>query len=54
LAKTKQEKVKISLEHIGYRWLPFKAAYQKLTFQNAKATLKKADQFLKKANASPR
>ena len=47
LAKTEEEKVKISFEHIGYIWLPYDKAMEKLTFKNAKEMLKKANAFLK-------
>ena len=46
LAKTKTEKVKLSYEHIGFAWLPYKQALEKLTFENAKQMLKKAHAFL--------
>lgn len=48
LAETKQKKVKLSYEHIGYVWLPFKQAFLQLTFENAKNVLKKAHNFLSK------
>lgn len=46
LAETKQKKVKISFEHIGYEWLPYEEALAKLKFKNAKNILKKANRFL--------
>lgn len=42
LAKTKEKKVKISFEHIGYKWLPYEEALEQLTYKNAKEILKKA------------
>ncbi len=48
LAETKEKKVTISFEHIGYQWLPFEEAMKKLTFQNSREILKKANEFLKK------
>jgi 8-oxo-dGTP pyrophosphatase MutT (NUDIX family) len=48
LAETKTFKIRLSFEHKGYKWLPFKEAVEKLTFKNAKEILKKADAFLKK------
>ncbi len=48
LAETKTEDVKISGEHIGYKWLPFEQALERLTFKNAKEILKKAHNFLLK------
>lgn len=48
LAKAKTEKVKISGEHMGYKWLVCEKALEKLTFKNAKEILKKADDHLSK------
>ncbi len=48
LTETKKENIKISKEHIGYKWLPFGKALKQLHFQNAKEILKKADSFLQK------
>ena len=42
------EKVELSFEHIGYIWLDYKRAMEKLTFKNAKDVLQKAHDFLKK------
>jgi 8-oxo-dGTP pyrophosphatase MutT (NUDIX family) len=47
LAETKEKEVKISFEHIGYEWLPFEKAVERLSFKNAKEILKKAHQFLR-------
>ena len=46
LAKTSQKKVKLSDEHIGYKWLEYEQAKTKLSFQNAKNILRKADTHL--------
>jgi 8-oxo-dGTP pyrophosphatase MutT (NUDIX family) len=50
LAETKQKEVKISWEHIGFKWLwlPYKDALKQLTFKNSKEILKKAHYFLTK------
>lgn len=48
LAETKTKDVQISFEHIGYEWLPYEKAIERLTFQNAKKILKKANDFLNK------
>lgn len=48
LAETKTKDIQISFEHIGYQWLPFEKAMEKLAFENAKEILKKANHFLKK------
>jgi 8-oxo-dGTP pyrophosphatase MutT (NUDIX family) len=47
VVETKEKKVQISFEHIGYEWLPFEEATERLTFKNAKEILKKANDFLK-------
>lgn len=46
LAKTNLETIKISHEHRGYKWLPYEAAFNKLTFDNAKNLVKKAKALL--------
>ncbi len=48
LGETKGEKVKISFEHTGYKWLTYKEALKQLTFKNTKDILKKANDFLLK------
>lgn len=47
LAETKTEKVKISFEHVAFKWLPYEEAMKQLTFKNSKAILEKANEFLK-------
>ena len=42
LMKTIEKEVKLSNEHIGFKWLPYDAAMQRLTFKNAKGILEKA------------
>jgi bis(5'-nucleosidyl)-tetraphosphatase len=41
------EKVTLSFEHIGYEWLRYQEALNRLTFKNARNVLKKANEFLK-------
>lgn len=48
LAETKTEDVKISKEHQGFLWAPYDEAVKKLTFKNAKALLKKANDYVSK------
>lgn len=48
LAETKTKDVKISFEHKGYCWLPYKEAVEKSTFKNSKEILKKAEEILNK------
>ena len=38
------QKISLSDEHIGYKWLPLNEALQQLTFKNAQQLLKMADQ----------
>jgi len=46
LVETKEEKVKISFEHIGFEWVDYDDALKRLTFKNAKDILKKAQGYL--------
>jgi bis(5'-nucleosidyl)-tetraphosphatase len=46
LVETKSKAVKISYEHIGFKWLPYKEALEQLAFKNAKEVLQKANNFL--------
>ena len=46
LGQTHNKKVKISSEHIGFKWLTYEDALELLTFDNAKEVLKKAHEFL--------
>jgi bis(5'-nucleosidyl)-tetraphosphatase len=48
LGETKEENVKLSYEHIGFDWLNFEKAIERLTFKNSKEILKKANEFLKR------
>jgi bis(5'-nucleosidyl)-tetraphosphatase len=45
---TGEEQVKISGEHIGYDWLPYRDALDRLTYKNAKETLRKAEEHLQR------
>lgn len=47
LMETKSTKVKLSFEHVGFEWLPYERAMEKLTFKNARDVLQKAHKFLK-------
>ena len=46
IGESKTKDVKISFEHNGYNWLDFEKALQRLTYDNAKEILKKANEFL--------
>ncbi|MGA3111574.1 MAG: NUDIX domain-containing protein [Candidatus Bathyarchaeia archaeon] len=42
------DKVELSFEHVGFIWLDYKHALEKLTFKNSKDVLQKAHDFIKK------
>jgi bis(5'-nucleosidyl)-tetraphosphatase len=44
--ESKTDRVVISFEHVGYVWLTFKDAMEKLSFKNAKDVLQKTHDFL--------
>ena len=48
LAKTNTEIVKVSHEHLDYTWLDYNNAIEKITYQNAKNILSKANNLLQK------
>ena len=48
LARSDTKNVTLSYEHKDYTWLPYEAAYNKLTFKTAKDTLKAAHEYLNK------
>jgi len=47
LIETHTEKVELSYEHVGYTWLDYQSAMERLTFKNAKEVLQKAHKLLK-------
>ncbi|MBI1888726.1 MAG: NUDIX domain-containing protein [Candidatus Spechtbacteria bacterium] len=49
LAESKTKSVKISKEHVGYRWVSYEEAVVVCKFKNQKVLLKKANEFLMKA-----
>jgi 8-oxo-dGTP pyrophosphatase MutT (NUDIX family) len=48
LMEAKSTKVKLSFEHVGFDWLPYERAMEKLTFKNAREVLQKTHKFLMK------
>jgi 8-oxo-dGTP pyrophosphatase MutT (NUDIX family) len=46
LLEAKTDSVRLSREHVGFDWLPFDRAYERLTFKNAKETIKRARDYL--------
>lgn len=49
LAESNTKEVKISFEHLGYKWLTYKQAIKTATYDNIKQVLKKAYAFIKNA-----
>jgi len=47
IIEANEEEVELSFEHIGYAWLDYDHALERLTFKNAKDVLQKAHTFLK-------
>lgn len=47
LAETEEKEVKISFEHIGFRWLDYSQAIKKITFKNSKNVLRLANKFIR-------
>jgi bis(5'-nucleosidyl)-tetraphosphatase len=46
LAQTHTRTIKLSFEHIGYEWLHYDAALERITFTNEKKVLQKAKEFI--------
>src|SRR5450756_716054 len=46
IIETHTEKVELSFEHVGYIWLDYQHAMEKLTFKNAVDVMQKAHGFL--------
>lgn len=48
LMETGTIKIELSFEHVGFEWLTYERAMERLTFKNARDVLQKAHEFLKK------
>lgn len=46
LAETPEEAIKISSEHINFRWLSFPEAFKKITYKNSRNILVSANEFV--------
>jgi bis(5'-nucleosidyl)-tetraphosphatase len=46
LAETKSKEIKLSHEHVDYKWLEYKKAFDLLTYKQTKKVLEKANKFL--------
>lgn len=51
VAEAKNKKVRLSYEHKGFKWLPFKEALEKITYKNSKQVMKNAHAFLTKKHS---
>lgn len=49
LVETSAQEVKLSYEHVGYEWLGYEEAVQRLTYRNARNVLRKAHELLSQA-----
>ena len=49
VGKAKTDNIKLSFEHIGYKWLPFDDAIKQLTYKTAREILEKANSFIEKS-----
>jgi 8-oxo-dGTP pyrophosphatase MutT (NUDIX family) len=47
LIETKETRITLSFEHIGYEWLNYQQAQERLTFKNSKQVLSKAQNHLR-------
>jgi bis(5'-nucleosidyl)-tetraphosphatase len=48
LLEATTESVRLSREHVGFEWMSYDGAYARLTYKNAKDTLRKAHGYLEK------
>jgi len=46
LLEANTEAVRLSREHVGYDWLSYNRAYERLTYKNAKDTIRKSREYL--------
>jgi len=53
LLESKIDAVRLSREHVGFDWLPFDRALDRLTYKNAKDTLRKAHDYLQSLEGKP-
>jgi bis(5'-nucleosidyl)-tetraphosphatase len=51
LLESKAESIRLSREHVGFVWMSYDIARERLTYKNAKETLRKAHEYLEKLQA---
>lgn len=54
LAQTSQSEVKVSFEHEGYAWFPYREALKHVSHKNIRVILKRANDFLHRKNIQNR
>jgi bis(5'-nucleosidyl)-tetraphosphatase len=53
LLESKTDVVRLSREHVGFDWMSYDRAYERLTYKNAKDTLRTAHECLERLQAQP-
>ncbi len=51
LLDSKTDSIRLSREHVGFVWMSYDIARERLTYKNAKETLRKAHEYLEKLQA---
>jgi len=51
LLESKTDSIRLSREHVGFMWMSYDWARERLTYKNAKETLRKAHEYLEKLQA---
>ena len=51
LLESKTDSIRLSREHVGFVWMSYDVARERLTYKNAKETLRKAHEYLEKLQA---
>lgn len=51
LLESKSDAIRLSREHVGFDWMTYDRAYERLTYKNAKDTLRKAREYLDELQA---
>jgi bis(5'-nucleosidyl)-tetraphosphatase len=51
LLESKTDSIRLSREHVGFVWMSYDGARERLTYKNAKETLRKAHEYLEKLQA---
>jgi 8-oxo-dGTP pyrophosphatase MutT (NUDIX family) len=46
LGETDQDEVQLSPEHLAFQWLDYRRALERLTYENSRALLRRAERFL--------